>query len=142
MTNIKFTDSPSSRAGGPLKTRYPGWSICPRVYSVNQALASVTHGLRLYFMPVPLLEASRAPWGSSVQTPMENPVKQKKVERKWLLLGAVIYGITLLNGLRFIHTLPSWAVALGTAVNLFMFLGFLKIYQSSGRNGQRPGNSR
>ena len=71
------------------------------------------------------------------KAPMENPLTQKKVERKWLLLGAVIYGITLLNGLRFIRTLPSWAVALGTAVNLFMFLGFLKIYQSSGRNGQR-----
>jgi hypothetical protein len=69
-------------------------------------------------------------------------VTQKKVERKWLLLGAVIYGVTLLNGLRLIHTLPSWAVALGTAVNLFMFLGFLRIYQSSGRNGQRSGNSR
>jgi hypothetical protein len=66
-------------------------------------------------------------------------VTQKKVERKWLLLGAVIYGMTLLNGLRFIHTLPSWAVALGTA---FMFLGFLKIYQSSGKKGQRSGNSR
>ena len=59
---------------------------------------------------------------------MENPVTRKKVERKWLLLGAVIYGITLLNGLRFIRTLPSWAVAPGTAVNLFMFLGFLKIF--------------
>ena len=67
---------------------------------------------------------------------------QRKVERKWLLLGAVIYGITLLNGLRFIHTLPSWAVALVTAVNLFMFVGFLKIYQSSSRDGQRSGNSR
>jgi len=75
------------------------------------------------------------------KAPMENPVKQKKVERKWLLLGAVIYGVTLLNGLRFINVLPVWAVALGTAVNLFMFLGFLKIYQSSGRNGQRSGNS-
>ena len=67
---------------------------------------------------------------------------QKKVERKWLLLGAAIYGLTLLNGLRFIHALPNWVVALGTAVNLFMFLGFLKIYQSFGRNGQRSDNSR
>jgi hypothetical protein len=65
-------------------------------------------------------------------------VTQKKVERKWLLVGAVIYGMTLLNGLRFIHTLPNWAVAVGTAVNLFMFLGFLKIYLSSGRDSQRP----
>jgi hypothetical protein len=63
---------------------------------------------------------------------MEHFLTQKKVERKWLLVGAVIYGITLLNGLRFIRTLPGWAVALGTVVNLFMFLGFLKLYKSSG----------
>ena len=35
--------------------------------SVYQALASMTHGLRLYFMPVPLLGASRATWKSSAQ---------------------------------------------------------------------------
>ena len=71
-------------------------------------------------------------------TSEDNPVPQQRVERKWLLVGAVIYGLTLLNGLRFIHTLPGWAVAVGTAVNLFMFLGFLKIYLSLGRDSQHP----
>jgi hypothetical protein len=59
---------------------------------------------------------------------------KRKMERKWLLVGAVIYGITLLNALRFIRVLPSWVVVLGIGVNVFMFLGFLKLYKSAGSN--------
>ena len=52
-------------------------------------------------------------------------------QKTWLFIGAVIYGVTLLNGLRFVHKLPTWAVAVGIAVNLFMCLGFLKLYFSA-----------
>ncbi len=58
---------------------------------------------------------------------------QRKIERKWLLVGAVIYGVTLLNALRFIGVLPVWVIAVGIGVNLFMLLGFLKLYRASGR---------
>ena len=53
--------------------------------------------------------------------------------RKWLLVGAVIYGIALLNGLRFVRALPAWAIVVGIGINLFMLVGFLMLYKSSGR---------
>jgi hypothetical protein len=58
-------------------------------------------------------------------------VEQRKSQRKWLLVGALIYGATLLNALRFVRALPVWVVAVGIAVNLFMFVGFLKLYFSA-----------
>ncbi|HKW65023.1 MAG TPA: hypothetical protein VJN89_20880 [Candidatus Acidoferrum sp.] len=56
---------------------------------------------------------------------------EKKIQRKWLRVGAVIYGVTLLNGLRFVRDLPAWVIATGIGVNLFMFIGFLMLYKSS-----------
>ncbi len=58
-------------------------------------------------------------------------MSERKIQRKWLLVGAVIYGIALLNGLRFIGALPAWVIAVGIAVNLFMVVGFVEIYKSS-----------
>ena len=57
---------------------------------------------------------------------------QKKIERKWLLIGAAIYGLTLVNSIRFIKVLPTTIIAVGITINLFMFLGFIKLYKSSG----------
>ncbi len=61
----------------------------------------------------------------------ETVVAQTTSQRKWLLIGAIIYGVTLLNAIRFVHRLPTWVVAVGIVVNLFMCLGFLKLYFSS-----------
>ena len=57
----------------------------------------------------------------------------KEQHRKWIVVGAVIYGLTLLNGLRFIHQLPTWVVVVGSGVNLFMFVGFLTAYKLSSK---------
>ena len=59
---------------------------------------------------------------------------KRKIARKWLLISAVIYGVTLLNSLRFIGDLPAWVIAGGIGINLFMCLGFLALYRSSKRD--------
>jgi len=57
----------------------------------------------------------------------------KEQHRKWIVVGAVIYGLTFLNGFRFIHQLPTWAVVVGSGVSLFMFVGFLTAYKLSSK---------
>jgi hypothetical protein len=55
----------------------------------------------------------------------------KKGAKPWLLLGAVIYGLAIVNGIRFVRVLPTWALGLGLLINVLMFLGFVKLYKSS-----------
>jgi hypothetical protein len=54
-------------------------------------------------------------------------------QRKWLLVGAVIYGATLLNAIRLAYTLPApaWVITLGIVINLLMCVGFLRLYLST-----------
>lgn len=54
-----------------------------------------------------------------------------RADRKWLLVGAIIYGVMLLNAFRFVKELPAWVLVLGVLINGLMCFGFFKLYALS-----------